>query len=46
VLAVGDFTANGRTDDLVVHRPDGQTTMHVDTGTDHLGTGEDLVAPG
>ncbi|MFJ5534816.1 trypsin-like serine peptidase [Streptomyces sp. NPDC093261] len=43
VVATGNFTGNHRTDDLVVRRSDGETTMSIDTGKDHLGTNENLV---
>lgn len=45
-VTAGDFTANGRTDDIVVRQPDGETTMYTDTGADHLGSEDNLVAPG
>ncbi|MEV5873626.1 FG-GAP-like repeat-containing protein [Streptomyces sp. NPDC052101] len=43
VMATGNFTANHRTDDLVVRWSDGETTMYADTGKDHLGTEQKLV---
>ncbi|MFI9722387.1 trypsin-like serine peptidase [Streptomyces sp. NPDC052396] len=43
VMTTGNFTANGRTDDLVVRWSDGETTMYIDTAMDHLGTEENLV---
>lgn len=44
-MTTGDFTGNGRTDDLVIHWSDGETTMYTDTSTAHLGTEETLVHP-
>ncbi|MGV9245574.1 trypsin-like serine peptidase [Streptomyces sp. NPDC003710] len=43
VMTTGNFTGNHRTDDLIVRRSDGETTMYVNTGKDHLGTEENLV---
>ncbi|OLZ62422.1 hypothetical protein AV521_42030 [Streptomyces sp. IMTB 2501] len=43
VMTAGNFTGNGRTDDLVVRWSDGETTMYIDTTANHLGTEENLV---
>ncbi|MFC7867689.1 trypsin-like serine protease [Streptomyces murinus] len=44
-MTAGDFTENGRTDDLVVRRSDGETTMYTDTSGNSLGGERMLVAP-
>ncbi|MFF3405458.1 trypsin-like serine peptidase [Streptomyces sp. NPDC002742] len=44
-MTTGDFTGNGRTDDLVIRWSDGETTMYTDTLADRLGTERMLVAP-
>ncbi|MER8113659.1 VCBS repeat-containing protein [Streptomyces sp. NPDC094031] len=44
-MTTGDFTGDGRTDDLVIRWSDGETTMYADTSTTHLGTQETLVHP-
>ena len=44
-MTTGDFTENGRTDDLVVRRSDGETTMYTDTSGSSLGRERMLVAP-
>ncbi|WP_405889376.1 FG-GAP-like repeat-containing protein (plasmid) [Streptomyces sp. NBC_01136] len=44
-MTAGNFTANGRSDDLVVRRPDGGTTLYSDTSSTALGTEHVLVAP-
>ncbi|MFJ7149074.1 trypsin-like serine peptidase [Streptomyces sp. NPDC100445] len=43
VMTTGEFTGNGRTDDLVVRWSDGETTMYTDTRAAHLGTEDTLV---
>ncbi|MFI9720012.1 FG-GAP-like repeat-containing protein [Streptomyces sp. NPDC052396] len=43
VMTTGNFTANGRTDDVVVRWSDGETTMYMDTTANHMGTEENLV---
>ncbi|MET9293650.1 hypothetical protein [Streptomyces sp. NPDC003077] len=45
VMTTGNYTANGRTDDLVIRWSDGETTMYTDTKTNRLGTERMLVAP-
>ncbi|MEU6068871.1 trypsin-like serine protease [Streptomyces sp. NPDC047082] len=44
-MTTGNFTGNGRTDDLVVRWTDGETTMYTDTLANRLGTEHMLVAP-
>ncbi|MCX4431599.1 trypsin-like serine peptidase [Streptomyces mirabilis] len=44
-MTTGDFTGNGRTDDLVIRWSDGETTMYADTLANQLGTEHMLVAP-
>ncbi|MFI1363308.1 trypsin-like serine peptidase [Streptomyces griseochromogenes] len=44
-MTTGDYTGNGRTDDLVVRRSDGETTMYTDTGVTRLGDEHTLVTP-
>jgi V8-like Glu-specific endopeptidase len=44
-MTTGDFTGNGRTDDLVIRWSDGETTMYTDTLGNQLGTEHMLVAP-
>ncbi|MFC9636272.1 trypsin-like serine peptidase [Streptomyces mirabilis] len=44
-MTAGNFTRNGRTDDLVVRRPDGGTTLYADTGSTKLGIAHTLIAP-
>ncbi|MGV9259482.1 trypsin-like serine peptidase [Streptomyces sp. NPDC003703] len=44
-MATGNYTANGRTDDLLIRWSDGETTMYTDTGATRLGTERMLVAP-
>ncbi|MQY38971.1 hypothetical protein SRB17_69860 [Streptomyces sp. RB17] len=44
-MTTGDFTGNGRTDDLVIRWSDGETTMYTDTPASRLGAGHMLVAP-
>ncbi|MEU1401847.1 FG-GAP-like repeat-containing protein [Streptomyces sp. NPDC005728] len=46
VMTTGDFTGNGRTDDLVIRWSDGETTMYMDTRAAHLGSEETLVHAG
>ncbi|MET7779617.1 hypothetical protein ABZT28_28190, partial [Streptomyces sp. NPDC005388] len=36
-MTTGDFTGNGRTDDLVIRWSDGETTMDTDTLTERNG---------
>jgi hypothetical protein len=43
-MTTGDFTGNGRTDDLVIRWSDGETTMYADTLANQLGTEHMLVA--
>ncbi|MEV5510221.1 trypsin-like serine peptidase [Streptomyces orinoci] len=43
VMTTGNFTGNGRTDDLVIRWSDGETTMYIDTQAEGLGTEENLV---
>ncbi|OLZ64344.1 hypothetical protein AV521_35325 [Streptomyces sp. IMTB 2501] len=43
VMTTGNFTADHRTDDLVVRWSDGETTMYADTGKNTLGTEQNLV---
>ncbi|MEV5510204.1 trypsin-like serine peptidase [Streptomyces orinoci] len=43
VMTTGNFTANGRTDDVVVRWSDGETTMYMDSTTNHMGIEENLV---
>ncbi|MFH8341910.1 trypsin-like serine protease [Streptomyces sp. AM6-12] len=43
-MTTGDFTENGRTDDLVIRRSDGETTLYTDTPANTLGTEHVLVA--
>ncbi|GCD32424.1 hypothetical protein OEIGOIKO_00137 [Streptomyces chrestomyceticus JCM 4735] len=45
VLTAGNFTGNGRSDDLVVRWSDGETTMYKDTRLSELGSEVMLVAP-
>ncbi|MEV5879970.1 hypothetical protein AB0L75_42645, partial [Streptomyces sp. NPDC052101] len=42
-MTTGDFTGNGRTDDLVIRWSDGETTMYKDTLASRLGSEETLV---
>lgn len=44
-MTTGDYTGNGRTDDLVIRWSDGETTMYTDTGAAQLGTEHMLVTP-
>ncbi|WP_224058509.1 trypsin-like serine peptidase [Streptomyces kanamyceticus] len=44
VMTAGNYTANGRPDDLVVRRGDGAVTLYADTGT-ALGAERNLVPP-
>ncbi|MFJ1560632.1 trypsin-like serine peptidase [Streptomyces mirabilis] len=44
-MTAGNFTPDGRTDDLVVRRPDGGITLYSDTSSTELGTEHMLVAP-
>ncbi|MFH8391208.1 trypsin-like serine protease [Streptomyces sp. NPDC018036] len=44
-MTTGDFTGNGRTDDLVIRWSDGETTMYTDTLPNQLGAEHTLVAP-
>ncbi|MEV5878441.1 trypsin-like serine protease [Streptomyces sp. NPDC052101] len=43
-MTTGEFTGNGRTDDLVIRWSDGETTMYTDTAANRLGTERTLVA--
>ncbi|KNB51226.1 hypothetical protein AC230_17875 [Streptomyces caatingaensis] len=43
VMTTGNFTGNGRTDDLVIRWSDGETSLYQDTVTEHLGTERNLV---
>ncbi|MEU2872821.1 hypothetical protein ABZ769_27035 [Streptomyces olivoreticuli] len=43
VMATGNFTGNGRTDDLVIRWSDGETTLYQDATTERLGTERNLV---
>ncbi|MFB0617845.1 FG-GAP-like repeat-containing protein [Streptomyces sp. AGS-58] len=43
VMTTGEFTGNGRTDDLVVRWSDGETTMYPDTRAARLGSEATLV---
>ncbi|MEV6837265.1 FG-GAP-like repeat-containing protein [Streptomyces sp. NPDC051133] len=43
VMTTGEFTGNGRTDDLVIRWSDGETTMYTDTRAARLGSEETLV---
>ncbi|MEU6071532.1 trypsin-like serine protease [Streptomyces sp. NPDC047082] len=44
-MTTGDYTGNGRTDDLLIRWSDGETTMYTDTLANRLGTEHTLVAP-
>ncbi|MFF7185592.1 FG-GAP-like repeat-containing protein [Streptomyces sp. NPDC008222] len=44
-MTAGNFTPDGLTDDLVVHRPDGGITLYSDTNSTELGAEHVLVAP-
>ncbi|MEU7229930.1 hypothetical protein [Streptomyces chrestomyceticus] len=44
-MTAGNFTGNGRSDDLVVRWSDGETTMYKDTRLSELGSEVMLVAP-
>ncbi|MFF4397257.1 trypsin-like serine protease [Streptomyces sp. NPDC001480] len=44
-MTTGNYTGNGRTDDLVIRWSDGETTMYTDTLANRLGTEHMLVAP-
>ena len=44
-MTTGNYSGNGRTDDLVIRWSDGETTMYTDTGATRLGTEHTLVAP-
>lgn len=44
-MTTGNFTSNGRTDDLLIRWSDGETTMYEDTGASQLGTENTLVYP-
>ncbi|WP_316778190.1 trypsin-like serine peptidase [Streptomyces sasae] len=44
-VTAGDFTPDGRADDLAVRRADGGMTLYADTGSTELGTEHVLVAP-
>ncbi|MET9296561.1 FG-GAP-like repeat-containing protein [Streptomyces sp. NPDC003077] len=46
VMTTGNYTGNGRTDDLVVRWSDGETTLYADTRSRRVGTERTLVAPG
>ncbi|GAA0437699.1 hypothetical protein GCM10010357_68880 [Streptomyces luteireticuli] len=43
VMTTGNFTGNGRTDDLIIRWSDGETSLYQDTTTEHLGTEINLV---
>ncbi|MES4893205.1 FG-GAP-like repeat-containing protein [Streptomyces sp. NPDC096012] len=43
VMTTGEFTGNGRTDDLVIRWSDGETTMYTDTRAARLGSEWTLV---
>ncbi|MEF3113774.1 hypothetical protein [Streptomyces chrestomyceticus] len=43
-MTAGNFTGNGRSDDLVVRCSDGETTMYKDTRLSELGSEVMLVA--
>ncbi|MEV5510746.1 FG-GAP-like repeat-containing protein [Streptomyces orinoci] len=43
VMTTGNFTGNGRTDDLVIRWSDGETSLYEDTSSEHLGTEHTLV---
>ncbi|MFI9720765.1 trypsin-like serine peptidase [Streptomyces sp. NPDC052396] len=43
VMTTGNFTGNGRTDDLVIRWSDGETSLYEDTGAEYLGTEHTLV---
>lgn len=43
VMTTGNFTGNGRTDDLVIRWSDGETTLYADTTVGRLGTEVNLV---
>ncbi|MFF1281536.1 FG-GAP-like repeat-containing protein [Streptomyces sp. NPDC058299] len=43
VMTTGEFTGNGRTDDLVIRWADGETTMYTDTRAARLGGEATLV---
>ncbi|MFF4740591.1 trypsin-like serine peptidase [Streptomyces sp. NPDC001262] len=45
VMTAGDYTPNGRTDDVIVRWSDGEVTMYTDTRADRIGTEEPLVTP-
>ncbi|WKX69193.1 FG-GAP-like repeat-containing protein [Streptomyces sp. XD-27] len=45
VMTTGNFTPNGRTDDLLIRWSDGETTMYNDTGAGRLGKENTLVYP-
>nr|BFD88511.1 hypothetical protein StreXyl84_79120 [Streptomyces sp. Xyl84] len=44
-MTTGNYTANGRTDDLLIRWSDGETTMYTDTDATRLGAERMLVAP-